>query len=418
VVAGDDIKFGLLNNNISEKTILVKVVLDFQFTKTKNRTFVQKYLSQMHFTKKISFLFGYTFPIFIVLGGMAGGFWAFSGVIYAYFFIPILDQIIGRDSQNILKSDFETLLQDWYFDLLVYSSIYIHYGLLFWGGWLITMTDVVWYEKIGIALSVGVYASGIINVAHELGHRSNKIAQWHARAALMSVSYMHFVIEHNRGHHVHVATPNDPATSKKNQTIFQFWIQTLVGSYQSAWQIESRRLEREKKLRWSVYNEMLWFAVLPILLCVTLTIVFFIVNHHTHILWQLPLFFVVQSIVAILSLECVNYIEHYGIVRREISAGKYERVNPLHSWNANHLVSNLVLFQLQRHSDHHAFASRPYQVLRHFDESPQLPFGYPIMILMSLMPPLWFNFMNPRLEQWQAKAYDSEHIAAVVKQFV
>ncbi|MDP5120139.1 MAG: fatty acid desaturase, partial [Spirosomaceae bacterium] len=162
-------------------------------------------------------------------------------------------------------------------------------------------------------------------------------------------------------------------------------------------------------------NEMIWGSIAPFVLAGILFAVFSFLTKTPQ--WIVLIAFFAQAIIAILSLECVNYIEHYGIVRREISPGRYERVNPLHSWNANHFYSNLLLFHLQRHSDHHAFASRPYQVLRHFDESPQLPFGYPVMILMSLVPPLFFSVMNNRLENWQTLSYDADHIKNVVKQF-
>lgn len=370
----------------------------------------------MKLSKKLGFLFGYTFPLAIVVSYYWGGAaWTFTGFLYAYALVPLLDELVNRDPHNVEKNDFEELTQSRYFDVLVYSNVYIQYGLLFWGSWLLTFDNLTLFQQAGLVLSLGVYAAGIINIAHELGHRQNPLAQWHARAALLSVSYMHFVIEHNRGHHVHVATPQDPASSKKDQTVFAFWKQTLLGSYRSAWKIEEKRLQREQKPLWSAANEMIWFAILPVLFCGLLTVLFSILANH--FVWQVPVFFIMQSIVAILSLECVNYIEHYGIARRELSPGKYERVNPLHSWNANHLMSNLILFQLQRHSDHHAFASRPYQVLRHFDESPQLPFGYPVMILMSLVPPLWFSIMNKELESWQANASDAEHIARIAKQF-
>ena len=160
---------------------------------------------------------------------------------------------------------------------------------------------------------------------------------------------------------------------------------------------------------------MLWFAGLPVLFCLALTAGFSI--WAGHVAWAVPVLFFGQSLIAVLLLESVNYIEHYGIQRREVSPGKYERVNPLHSWNASQLVSNLVLFQLQRHSDHHAYAARPYQVLRHFDECPQLPFGYALMIVISFVPPLWFRLMNPRLEAWQANAYTHEVISAKIRQY-
>ncbi|WP_373511596.1 alkane 1-monooxygenase [Persicitalea sp.] len=370
----------------------------------------------MKLTKKISFLASYSLVLVIVgsyyLGGAA---WTFAGVVFAYVVIPLLDEWLGRDPNNVLKSEFDQLTQDRYFDVLVYSHVYIQYGLLFWGSYVLTFDPLTASQAIGLIVSLGVYASSIINVAHELGHRSLPVTQFHARLALLSVSYMHFVIEHNRGHHVHVATPSDPATSHKNQTVYAFWRQSVLGGYRSAWQIEAKRLERVGQPTWSVANEMIGFALLPLLLVTIITLLFSWLAGR--IVWVVPIYFMVQSVIAFLSLECVNYIEHYGIVRREMAPGRYERVNPLHSWNANHLLSNLILFQLQRHSDHHAFAARPYQVLRHFDESPQLPFGYPVMILMSLLPPLWFSVMNPRLENWQRHAYDAEHIDEVVQQF-
>jgi alkane 1-monooxygenase len=367
-------------------------------------------------SKKISFLASYSLVLVILVSYYVGGpAWTFSGVVYAYLIIPLLDQFIGRDPNNVLKEEFEALVQDHYFDVLVYSHVYIQWGLLLWGCYVLSFDSLSLASTIGLILSLGVYASSIINVAHELGHRQHPLAQFHARLALLSVSYMHFVIEHNRGHHVHVATPRDPATSHKNQTVFAFWWQSVAGGYQSAWELERKHLERIGKSEWSTANEMIRFTVLPLVLLVALTVLFSVAVGAWA--WIVPIYFVAQSMLAILSLECVNYIEHYGIVRRELAPGRYERVNPLHSWNANHFLSNLLLFQLQRHSDHHAFASRPYQVLRHFDESPQLPFGYPVMILMSLVPPLWFLVMNKRLEQWQERAYDANKITAVVRQF-
>lgn len=370
----------------------------------------------MKWNKKISFLASYSL-VLVILGSyyLGGPTWTFAGVLYAYLVIPLLDQLIGRDPNNVLKEEFEVLIQDRYFDVLVYSHVYIQWGLLFWGCYVLGFDSPSPVAIIGLILSLGVYASSIINVAHELGHRQHPWAQFHARLALLSVSYMHFVIEHNRGHHVHVATPRDPATSHKNQTVYAFWWQSVVGGYQSAWTLEAKRLERLGKSRWSTANEMIRFTVLPVLLLVVLTAAFSLLAGQW--VWIVPVYFVAQSLLAILSLECVNYIEHYGIVRRELTPGRFERVNPLHSWNANHFLSNLLLFQLQRHSDHHAFASRPYQVLRHFEESPQLPFGYPVMILMSLVPPLWFYVMNKRLEQWQQRAYDADQINAVIRQF-
>ncbi|TAF66630.1 MAG: alkane 1-monooxygenase [Cytophagales bacterium] len=367
--------------------------------------------------KKLAFLWSYSLVAVILFSYylFGGGYWTFAGLIYAYGIIPILDEIVGRDPNNVTHDQFEQLTQDIYFDILVYSMVYLQWGVLIWAGYVLTFDGLNSLQMVGLLLSIGVFNSGGINIGHELGHRKSLLAQWHSQAILMTVSYMHFFIEHNKGHHVHVATPLDPATSHKNQTVYSFWIQSIIGGWFSAWNIEKQRLERASQKVWSFRNAMIWYVILPIVLCLVLTLAYG--SQSITMYWLMPVFFVMQSIIAFCSLECVNYIEHYGIVRREIAPNKYERVNPLHSWNANHFVSNLVLFQLQRHSDHHAFAARPYQVLRHFDESPQLPFGYPVMIILSMIPPLWFKVMNKRLEDWQAKAYDAEHINQVVKVF-
>lgn len=370
----------------------------------------------MSIRKKIGFAWGYSFITFFLLGYYyISPNWTFFVFIYAYGLIPILDEIVSRDSQNVSTEEYEKLINDRYFDILVYSHVYIQYFMLLWGCYVLTHDSLTWYQIFGLMLSQGVYASTIINVAHELGHRKSAIAQFHARAALISVCYMHFFVEHNRGHHTHVATPLDPATARKNQTVFQFWVQSIIGGFRSAWNIEKKLLQKENKPIWSINNEMIWAVLLPISLCFILTFSFS--NPKQEIAWIVPSFFAVQSMIAILSLECVNYIEHYGIVRKQLENGRYEKVNPLHSWNANHFYSNLLLFHLQRHSDHHAYAARPYQVLRHFDESPQLPFGYTMMILISLVPPIWFKVMNKRLEEWQKNSVDTEHIMKVVKQF-
>lgn len=370
----------------------------------------------MSILKKFGFLGTYSFPVVMVLSYYLGGSaWTFLPVIYAYVFIPFVDELIGKDAHNIHKEAFQEVIDDVYFDILVYSHIWIQYGLIIWSGYILVFDDLSWWQQAGIILSQGIYASTIINVSHELGHRHSKIAKFHAKAGLISVMYFHFIIEHNRGHHVHVATPLDPATSKKNQSVYAFWKQSLVGGFKSAWNIEKKLLVKQHQPAWSVKNEMIWGTVAPFLLAALLFAAFSWITQKPQ--WIILILFFAQAIIAVLSLECVNYIEHYGIVRREVSAGRYERVNPLHSWNANHFYSNLLLFHLQRHSDHHAFASRPYQVLRHFDESPQLPFGYPVMILMSLVPPLFFRVMNHRLESWQTLSYDAGYIKTVVKQF-
>lgn len=369
----------------------------------------------MSFSKKLSFLLcAYILPFLLVWGYAMGGIWLFSAFVFAYILIPVLDELVGKDPNNVSQEGFDKIYNNSYYEIIVHSLVYVQLGIIIWACYVICLREFTVFETALFLLSVMTFMSGGINVGHELGHKKSSIARFHAKLVLMTVCYMHFYIEHNKGHHVHVATPLDPATSKKNQSFYSFWWQTVTGSFKSAWQMEKNRLERKNLPVWNpLYNEMLRFILFPLLFCLVLTLTFSYLFGQW--MWQVPAFFFAQSFLAFSSLESVNYIEHYGIERREISPGKYEKVNPLHSWNSNHLVSNIFLFHLQRHSDHHAYASRPYQVLRHFDESPQLPFGYPVMILMSMVPPLWFKIMNKRLEAWKQNAYDATYIKEVVK---
>ncbi|TAH28714.1 MAG: alkane 1-monooxygenase [Cytophagales bacterium] len=363
----------------------------------------------MKLIKKIGFLGAFIVPFLVVIGYYGGGFWNFSAFFFAYIFVPICDEIIGRDKSNVSAANYEATLENKYFEILVHSLVYVQLGIVIWALCMLAWYPLSWVAYIGFLLSMMSFTSNGINIAHELGHKKSYIARFNAKLNLMTTCYMHFYVEHNRGHHVHVATPLDPATSKKNQTFYAFWVQTVFGSFKSAWKIEKERLAKKNIPFYSIVeNEMLRAILFPLLFVSIITLVLsFQMKYFVYIV---PLFFFLQSVMAFSSLEAVNYIEHYGMTRREIAPNKYERVNPLHSWNSSHLISNLMLLQLQRHSDHHAYASRPYQVLRHFDESPQLPFGYPVMIMIALVPPLWFKIMNKKLENWQKLAIDEVQI--------
>jgi alkane 1-monooxygenase len=272
---------------------------------------------------------------------------------------------------------------------------------VFWGAFTVVSGKLQSpWEWLAFVLGFSLVTGGIgITVAHELGHKKSGLQRLYAKILLMTVCYMHFYIEHNRGHHVNVATPEDPATAHKAENFYTFWIRSVFGGYRHAWMLEKESLQRKNRNTFSIHNDMIWFAALPFVFCLLLTIAGSM--YAARICWETPLFFFLQSAFALTLLELVNYVEHYGIRRKEILPGRYERVNPVHCWNASHRISNFFLFQLQRHSDHHVFSHKPYQVLNHYDESPQLPFGYPTMIIIALLPPLWFRMMNKRLEQWQ-----------------
>jgi alkane 1-monooxygenase len=350
----------------------------------------------MRLYKKLGFLLIYIIPVLVVWGYCMGSWWAFSGFVFAYGIVPVWDELVGRDSENVTEQTIEDLVNNPFFTYILVSLVWVQFSLISWAVYVLGNYPTSPIEYAGLLLSLMTTSAGGINIAHELGHRKETWCRFWSKFNLMTVCYMHFYIEHNRGHHVHVGTPQDPATSRKGQTFYAFWSQSVLGGWLSAWRLEARRMQSKGLPTFSLlHNEMLRFIALPLLFAG----VMFLLGG-----WIGVGFFFLQSLFAFSSLEAVNYIEHYGIERKMLSNGKYERVNPLHSWNANHLISNLLLFQLQRHSDHHANASRPYQILRHFEESPQLPFGYPVMILMAVLPPLWFSVMDKRLERWKSQA--------------
>lgn len=350
--------------------------------------------------KKIGFFSAFIIPALVIAGYYLGGAWNFSTVVFVFVLIPIIDQIVGKDAENVEDSVVFQVAEEFYYRFILYVWVYVQLAFLAWGCYIVAQQNMTSLEYMGFILGFPLVTGGIgITVAHELGHKKSKLERFYAKVLLMTTCYMHFYIEHNRGHHVHVGTPKDPATSRRGENFYAFWVRTVRDSYLNAWRLEFERMSRKGLSKFSLQNDMIWFTLLPILLCAILTAVFSLPQGG--ILWDIPIFFFIQSILGFSLLEAVNYIEHYGIVRKEIAPNKYEKVNTLHSWNANQLISNFFLFQLQRHSDHHAFAHKRYQVLKHVEESPQLPAGYPSMILLALVPPLWFKVMDKKLDEWK-----------------
>lgn len=351
--------------------------------------------------KKLAFFTAFIIPALVIAGFYLDEYWNFLAIIFSFLLIPLIDQSLGIDTSNVDENEVKIVGEEFYYRFVTYVWTYVQIAFVVWGAFAVTTgrLNSTW-EWAAFVLSVSLVTGGIgITVAHELGHKKSRLERTYGKILLMTVCYMHFYIEHNRGHHVTVATPEDPATARKNENFYLFWIRSVFGGYAHAWKLVGESLQRKNKAVFSIHNEMIWFAILPILFCVALTAGFSLL--FDRLTWEVPVFFFSQSFLAFTLLELVNYVEHYGIVRKEISPGKYERVNPIHSWNSSHMLSNFFLFQLQRHSDHHAFAYKRYQILNHYDVSPQLPFGYPTMIMMALVPPLWFGVMNGRLEEWQ-----------------
>jgi alkane 1-monooxygenase len=230
-----------------------------------------------------------------------------------------------------------------------------------------------------------------INTAHELGHKKPAVERWLSKVILAQTAYGHFQLEHNRGHHVKVSTPEDPASARLGEHFYEFLPRTVLGSLRSALRLEREREERLGHRFWSPRNEVLNAWVMTVVLFGGLVAWFG---------WAVVPWLAVQAVLGFSLLEVVNYIEHYGLLRQRREDGSYERCRPEHSWNASNVASNLILFQLQRHSDHHAYPARRYQVLRHFDDVPQLPTGYAGMIVVALVPPLWRAMMDRRVVEF------------------
>lgn len=316
-----------------------------------------------------------------------GGFW-FMGPFLVFVLFPLLDMAIGMDPTNPPDSVLKFLEQDRYYRWCTYLFIPIQYAGLVFACWMWASGDLTVVESIGLALTMGVVGGIAINTAHELGHKRASSEKWLSRVALAQTGYGHFFIEHNRGHHVRVATPEDPASSRLGESFWAFLPRTVIGSLRSSWEIEGTRLGRLEKSHWSIHNDVLSAWAMTVVLFAGLAIGFGPV--------VLP-YLLLQAVIGFSLLEVVNYLEHYGLRRQKREDGRYERCRPEHSWNSNNVASNVLLYHLQRHSDHHANPTRRYQALRHVEEAPQLPTGYAGMIVLAWFPPLWRRVMDPRL---------------------
>lgn len=319
------------------------------------------------------------------------------GPLLLFVLLPLLDLRFGPDGQNPPDEVMEQLENDKYYRYCTYAFIPFQYASVLFGAYLFTADNLSWlgydgalgwFGKLGVALSVGVLGGVGINTAHELGHKRDSLERWLGKITLAQTFYGHFFIEHNRGHHVRVATPEDPASSRFGESFWAFLPRTVWGSLRSSWELEGQRLRRLGKSPLSIRNDVLNAWLMSIVLWGVLLAVFG---------WVLIPFIAIQAVLGFGLLETVNYLEHYGLLRQKTERGRYERCTPQHSWNSDHIVTNIFLYHLQRHSDHHANPTRRYQTLRSFDGAPNLPSGYASMILLALVPPLWRKVMDPKV---------------------
>jgi alkane 1-monooxygenase len=338
----------------------------------------------------IRYLFVFIVPLIVFLSLYFGDYWSFSAIIFVFAIIPLAELFLSGNKKNMGKNEEEEAKKNKLYDLVLYSLVPVQFFLLMY--FLVRIGDqsLSFFEKAGMVTAFGISCGVLgINAAHELGHRNTRHEQYMSKILLLTTQYMHFFIEHNRGHHKKVATADDPATSRYGENLYSFYIRSVRDSWLSAWNIEKERLKKKKFKICSLKNEMLWYQIIQGAFLIIITVIFG---------FESLFFYLIASIIGFLLLETVNYIEHYGLQRKKIN-GVYERTLPVHSWNSNHPIGRILLLELSRHSDHHFMASRKYQILRHFDDSPQMPAGYPGMMLISFFPPLWFRIMHRKINK-------------------
>ena len=341
----------------------------------------------------LPFWLPYLIPGTVVAGYLGGGGWTFLTAISIYAVIPLADAVIETDPGNSPETENagrqRAIREGLAYKLPAWLAAPVHVALVAWALWVVTTEPLTPLELIGFTLSVGLTGGALgITVAHELMHRRIGFERALAYVLMGAASYAHFCIEHVHGHHRHVGTPRDPATPRRGESVYAFWPRTLLGGAASAWRLEAERQRRRGR---AVINRRNRVVVIGLVQAAVYAAVWAVLG------WPALVFFVAQGLIAVLELETVNYLEHYGLTRRETEGGRFEAIAAHHSWNSSHRLTGWFLFNLPRHADHHLEEGRRYQQLRHFDVSPQLPTGYAGMTLLALVPPLWRRVMDPRI---------------------
>ncbi len=346
--------------------------------------------------KDLKYLAAFTIPVVAILGIGNQGIYSFATPVYVFIILPVIELISPVDPENPGAEEELNLSKKRIFDWLLYLNLPIVFGVLLFTLNVVTTRELEVFEWMGTIFSLGiVFGVNGINVGHELGHRQASKERFLGKLLLLPSLYMHFYIEHNFGHHLHAATPEDPATARYNQSVYSFWITSTSRQYVNAWAIQKRLLKNYSLGFFSFRNDMFWYIIIQLAYLLTI-FSFFGANG--------VLLAAGSAVVGFLLLESVNYIEHYGLIRLKTPSGRYERVKECHSWNSNHIIGRIVLYELTRHSDHHYKSSKKYQVLACYEDSPQMPFGYPTSMVMSLIPPLWFSVMNKRIPGYMIQA--------------
>lgn len=343
-------------------------------------------------TYKWEYLLLLSLPISAIINFLFDGIWSFLGLIIYFGLVPFLELFLKADASNIPKEEQAKLTQKKLYDIMLYITLPIQIGVLSYFLILQVKDPIFDLDWIGNLIAAGLMCGVVgINLGHELGHRESKWQRLIGELLLLSSLNTHFLPYHNTVHHRDVATREDAATARKNEALFLFWFRSHFMGVRYAWQVENQKSFIQTGTKFSLKNRMLVYTIWNILL---LLFIYLALGSFA------LLSFVLASIIGILLLQTVNYIEHYGLERKKNDKGRYERVRYWHSWNSDHVLGRLLLFNLSRHSDHHYKASKPYQILDSIENAPQMPTGYPGMMLLAFIPPLFFKIVNARIEKF------------------
>lgn len=338
--------------------------------------------------KRYTYFLVFTLPLIVFFSIQQDGLYSFTALFVFFVALPLLELNISPNTTNFDRATSRIEKNKTVYDIALYLAVPVHYFVLFYFLNTIETSSFLSLGYFGKITAMGLCCGVMgLNVGHELGHRNHRFVQFLGELLLLSSLDSHFLPYHNAGHHYKVATPEDPATARKNESVYAFWFRSHFSSYTMAWNLEFKRMERLGKRKYSIGNRMVVYSISNVVL---LTLIYYLFGNHA------LLAFLLSAAFGIALLETVNYIEHYGLLRKKTN-GRYERPNPSHSWDSDHPIGRLYLFNLSRHSDHHKNGSKKYQLLNSNTESPKMPTGYPGMMLLALIPPLWKRVMNKKL---------------------
>ena len=344
--------------------------------------------------RKFKYFGAYLIPLFGLFTFKSTGIYAFFGLFFLYVLVPILEQILPLSSYNLNKVEKELAKESYFFDLTLYLLVPLHLFVIY--SFLITVSNanISTLDLIACVLMMGtILGVNGINVGHELGHKINHPFKMFLAHVMLTTSIQnHFVTYHNSGHHRDVGTPEDFSSAKQGDNFYYFALRSQIGGYFKTWKLESKRLTALGKNK--LINPMIIYTLIPLLF---LTTIYFFFNFNTMLIYG------ITGIYGISVLEAQNYFAHYGLRRKKQENGRYERVQPKHSWNSDHLIGRVLLFELTRHSDHHHMGAKPFQLLESKKDSPLLPYGYPMMLMLSYFPFIFKPIMKKHLKLYGIK---------------